>query len=1103
MVTGQSSSARSGQSSGGQGSSSNAQPRSRQKASSEINRSFFNLYIKVFKTKEFDDRFNIMKMKPLEVNTWIAQSGSTTTGAEEVRELYELALTRRPTKKKKSTSGGKTVTDSTVRNSPQFEALEVFRIPQIAQIFRAAAAVCIYGRKDNRVFELFTLAFNKLNWSTRYIIGTRYLPAVLDLYTVKDSLRSEAPSTFEALLFFHGCSIHRSSNNTIDFNTGTRIGYVIQKMVYAWQRLISLVQPNRLGTLKDLITPYVLFNSNTCRFDVLTSRSRGWSTSEMETSLIECTHSSAQTKVNVRAFARTIPEDSSIRQVVDLFFKTLNAILSKKYLYSGKDAEIAVWKELIRFKLPNNIDKLPRVFKELPAEVFATLGVVTNWDDVESDDDSGDQVVVDLTRPNLKRGRDEENRGSGQGEPSTVVKEEPQKTEPMLIDTPVNVAFRPLKNREMSENTRKQYEAMNFLFDKKFKFLDIPFQELEESAAEHGLMLDESIDFVLTDPPYNIRRNAEKANSYYDSMTMEDIDKLTELFKFAMKPGAHGIIFCSYQQFEVYRTSLNNHTIELKDYETDPSGNTKHYKPLFVVESTPIVLIKKDGGSIVPVRGGASHVNMTEICVHFWKRSPDGHEVRQNVDWKTLPNFPSRFPGWSNVISDVPQPVGEEVRWMEVEQETPARNSTNKSMKKSKRVRVRPEQKSIELLQFFIKKFTKPGDTVLDCCAGTASTLFACMSLQKHRKVIGTEIDSNATIAVEDDLLRCYAQQILNGKSDLTTTDPDFTKAAQTVVSHDLQRKVNQRYDAWALPSGLIPVQSFPPHVIEYICQMYDDFSLLPHRAQPMIKWSNRWLQRFNTIDVKALQTYECQQYNIRIKPSTIKHKDAGLGVFATKGFKKDDVIGYYYGTLVYGDIATDHRVRKRYGVGIMSVSSKEFSKWALQIDHTFVDSRDRQHTGYVCPGQFSTMKYINSYKYINGDKDKAAYDNKTLDNPRTANTKYVLNNRRNRNAEFETYEAISVVATEDIVANQELFLEYGDKYTFPSSTADDDPEEEEPETTEPPVKELTRAQPPGNPPQQDPNAKNIPTEPEAKTTAPGQTEPETKSTKMIDPFDF
>ena len=70
---------------------------------------------------------------------------------------------------------------------------------------------------------------------------------------------------------------------------------------------------------------------------------------------------------------------------------------------------------------------------------------------------------------------------------------------------------------------------------------------------------------------------------------------------------------------------------------------------------------------------------------------------------------------------------------------------------------------------------------------------------------------------------------------------------------------------------------------------MFDDFSLLLHRAQPLIKWSNRWFQRFNNIDVKALQTYECQQYKIRLKKSTIKHKDAGLGVFATRGFKKDE----------------------------------------------------------------------------------------------------------------------------------------------------------------------------------------------------------------------
>ena len=1073
---------RGGQSSGGQSSSASRTATSRQKASTEINRSFLKYYVAVFRTAAFEEKFNIMKLRPIEVNTWIAQSGSTTTAIPEVRDLYNCALARsNKTKSKKAATNTKeVVTDSTVQNTPQFEVLEVFRIPQICQIFRAATAICIYGRKDARVFEVFSTAFNKLLWSTRYLIGSRYVPSVLEAYKKNDknSLRVSAPSAFEVLLFFHGCSIHKTVGVNMDFSTGTRIGYVIQQMVHAWQRLISAVKAQQLGTFKDLFTPYISFSASNCRFNVLSSRSRGWSISEMETTFIGCRNSSDQTKVNVRAYGRTIPEDSAFRQVVDLFFKHLNTVLSKKYLYTAREHEITKWKELSRFRLPSNIDRVPRVFKELPEEVFTTLGFQPTWDDAESDDDSGGQVVVDLNKLNLKRGREDENEEDVQGGPSTVVKQEPQKEEPMLVDIPVNIVFRPLRNREMSENTKKQYEAINCIFDEKFKVFDMSFQDLQENAPQHGIMLDESVDFVLTDPPYNIRRNADRPNSDYDSMSMQDIDSLTELCKFAMKPGAHGIIFYSYQQFEIYRRSFNNHKIEVKDFETDPTGNTKQQKTLFVVEPTPIVLIKKDGGSVMPVRGGASHVNMTEICIHFWKRGGDGVQVRQQVDWKTIPSFPSRFPTWSNVITDVPQPIGEEVRWMEVEQQNPSRNSSGKSAKRIKRVRVRAEQKSIELLQFFISKFTKPGDTVLDCCAGTSSTLFACIQLDKHRKFIGTEIDSNATIAVEDEFLRCYAKQVLNRKSDLRTTDPDFTKAAQTVVAHDLQRKVNQRYDAWALPSGLVPVQSFPPHIVEYLCQMHDDFTLLPHRAQPLIKWNNQWFQRFNNIDVKSLQTYECQQYKIRIRKSTIKHKDAGLGVFATQGFKKDEVIGHYYGTLVYGDIASDHRVRKRYGVGLMSVSSKEFSKWALQIDHTFVDSRSKEHTGYVCPGPFSTMKFINSFKYIEGDEDKEAYDNKTLENPRQANCNYVLNNRRNRNIDFESYDVISVVASEDIVANQELLLDYGDKYTFPASSREDELPEEQPKTPEPPVKEITT-----NPP--DPDTKTTEGEPATKTTTP------------------
>lgn len=52
---------------------------------------------------------------------------------------------------------------------------------------------------------------------------------------------------------------------------------------------------------------------------------------------------------------------------------------------------------------------------------------------------------------------------------------------------------------------------------------------------------------------------------------------------------------------------------------------------------------------------------------------------------------------------------------------------------------IRTEEKSVELLMEILERFSKDGDLVLDCFAGTASCALAC--LQLHRKFTGCEKD--------------------------------------------------------------------------------------------------------------------------------------------------------------------------------------------------------------------------------------------------------------------------------------------------------------------------------------------------------------------------
>ena len=54
-------------------------------------------------------------------------------------------------------------------------------------------------------------------------------------------------------------------------------------------------------------------------------------------------------------------------------------------------------------------------------------------------------------------------------------------------------------------------------------------------------------------------------------------------------------------------------------------------------------------------------------------------------------------------------------------------------------VPIHPTQKPVALLEYLIRTYTNPGDTVLDSCCGSGSTAIACM--RTGRRFIGIEKD--------------------------------------------------------------------------------------------------------------------------------------------------------------------------------------------------------------------------------------------------------------------------------------------------------------------------------------------------------------------------
>jgi len=200
---------------------------------------------------------------------------------------------------------------------------------------------------------------------------------------------------------------------------------------------------------------------------------------------------------------------------------------------------------------------------------------------------------------------------------------------------------------------------------------------LEEMAK----MEDESIDFILTDPPYGIDvgsahtfdRMTKSHVSYEDSdfATMDLLDKAFAQFYRILKKDTHLIIFCGVDKFPTLYLLLKKH------------GFNPHHLPL----------IWDKGSGSYPSQG-VTFVHSYEAIIHAVKGSAKLNGNSRDV-----------FP-----IKRVP---------------------SNKKIHES--------EKPTELLRDFINLLSNPGDIVFDPFAGSFATLVAAK--ETNRRGRGVELD--------------------------------------------------------------------------------------------------------------------------------------------------------------------------------------------------------------------------------------------------------------------------------------------------------------------------------------------------------------------------
>lgn len=291
-----------------------------------------------------------------------------------------------------------------------------------------------------------------------------------------------------------------------------------------------------------------------------------------------------------------------------------------------------------------------------------------------------------------------------------------------------------------------------------------------------------TVQLVLTDPPYNIRRLSGQEWSEHDTLSEADMRKAVDLFRALLRPGGHVLIFASPAQHLMWvdhmrsvSDGVGRRAAVVEDEEEDPDQEEEVQQqqqrpapvprrplkrsriagePSFRVDSAPLLIIK-DPHAFTPQRRSSTNLSRkVEFVVHATRTGADAQDAYESVNYRSFNSVPSRFPAHLNVIDNVRPPLYHEVV------RRPGSSGDTRSSKW-----MRPEQKSLALMEELVQRLTQPRDIVVDLFAGTCVTALACLRIPmgQYRLAVCSDVDARVIDASIGRLRREVVDQLCMG----------------------------------------------------------------------------------------------------------------------------------------------------------------------------------------------------------------------------------------------------------------------------------------------------------------------------------------------------
>ena len=809
-----------------------------------------------------------------------------------------------------------------------------------------------------------------------------------------------------------------SSNRTVLIRkespaSAQRLGYAIHVVVKAWDTLARALD---VSTAEELLQPYLLYDQRMFKYHVLDSEERGFSPlRELKTLLHgrgavrKLQHAKS---ISHRAVHRSVLQDAQMRLCASSFWAHITDITKDRKLFdqtvsspkqnaflcafeaqedsietdSGRFTSIPglqnVERQLTAFRNSELPQSTPEPNEELFGEADTSFAPVPASPSIEQNTDTGvKRKRLDNSNETdvpAKSARTSEP-VSAHRRPSDTSTAESLDIESMRLGDPVSIPAN-LQNMKASCLHTLNCSFRDLL--ETYERIDIPAKpELVEGAQ-----------LVLTDPPYNSRRTAGRENSAYDILRQQEIVDTVATIAKVTRQGGHVLIFTSAALFY-------NWVYELRKVKT--STNT----PMFSVDSQPIFCIRSPTHfTSPPYRFTTSLMNMSELAVHATKLGK-GRKGWAMVNYKNAGYIPTRFRAWTNIIDNIPRiSPSETVKYFD---QTEQKNKV-----------LRPEQKLVGLLQELTGRFSHQGDLVVDLFAGTFSTAVACLNMRhgQYRRFVGCEKYKDCFELSLPRVHTAFLRQVAIGNF-AQLSNPSLQQLASSHLPVSEEGTVSK-------PTSGLPVATrLPPHLVSFLTSMWgipDQYKQLGDL--PVHKWPQSLLGMLSTIDNNLLLSIDAMAHNVYVAPSTIP--GAGDGLFARGQIDPGDIVGFYFGSLVYRDLYKSKG--KTFGTGPTAFTVERFRSYALQIKDSNVSCLLPSTAGspiFVVPFEYCVASKINDPNFVDpaeGTERPSRAANVSFSSP----VQELLDENTVSN-----YQVVCVTANVPISAGSELFIEYGNDY--------------------------------------------------------------------------